>query len=223
VQINNMKTETLVIDKDSTGKSGHWQQGNKIYLNRTTNGDDRLWGTPFALPNPAANVSVDDNAALIAFGGNKIGLLWSNQSSSNYAMWFAFHQDGASDTTWSAGERALQGSSEADDHINLKSLHTDGSGRVFAATKTSNSSSASALIMLSVRSTTGVWSRHPIANVSDCPNRPLVLIDEQNSVLHTFYTAPAPPNYTCSSSGGAIYEKTSPLNSVSSPREKARR
>ena len=216
VQINNMRTETLVIEKDSTGKLwATWQQDNKIYLNRTTNGDDRLWGTPFALPSPAVNVTVDDNSAVIAFGGNKIGLMWSNQSGSNYAMWFAVHQDGASDTTWSAGERALQGPSEADDHINLKSLQADGSGRVFAATKTSNSSSASALIMLSVRSTTGVWSRHPIANVSDCPNRPLVLIDEQNNVLHTFYTAPGPPNYACSSSGGAIYKKTSPLNSVS--------
>jgi PKD repeat protein len=218
VQINNMRTETLVIAKDSTGKLwATWQQDNKIYLNRTTNGDDHLWGTPFALPNPAVDVTVDDNSAVVAFGGNKIGLMWSNQSGSNYAMWFAVHQDGASDTTWGAGERALQGSSEADDHINLKSLQTDGSGRVFAATKTSNTSSASALIMLTVRSATGVWSRYPIANVADCPNRPLVLIDEQNNVLHTFYTAPAPPNYACSSSGGAIYEKTSPLNSVSFP------
>jgi PKD repeat protein len=158
---------------------------------------------------------VDDNSAVIAFGGNKIGLMWSNQSSSNYAMWFAVHQDGASDTTWSAGERALQGPSEADDHINLKSLHTDGSGRVYAATKTSHTSSASPLIMMLVRSSTGAWSRHPIAHVSDCPNRPLVLIDEQNNVLHTFYTAPGPPNYACTSSGGAIYKKTSPLNSVS--------
>jgi PKD repeat protein len=53
--------------------------------------------------------------------------------------------------------------------------------------------------------------------VSDCPNRPLVLIDEQNNVLHTFYTAPGPPGYDCNSSGGAIYTKTSPLNSVSFP------
>ena len=216
VQINNMITETLVIDKDSTGKLwATWQQGNKIYLNRTMNGDDHVWGTPFALPNAAANVTVDDNSALIAFGGNKMGLMWSNQGSSNYAMWFAVHQDGASDTTWSAGEQALSGGGSADDHINLKSLQADGSGRVFAATKTSNTTSSSALIMLSVRSATGVWSRYPIALVSDCPNRPLVLIDEQNNVLHTFYTAPGPPSYACNSSGGAIYEKTSPLNSVS--------
>jgi len=216
VQINNMKTETLVIDKDSTGKLwATWQQNNTIYVNRTMNGDDHLWGAPFALPNAAANVTVDDNSALIAFGGNKMGLMWSNQGSSNYAMWFAVHQDGASDTTWSAGEQALSGGGTADDHINLKSLQADGSGRVFAATKTSNTTSSSALIMLLVRSANGAWSRSPIALVSDCPNRPMVVIDEQNNVLHTFYTAPGPPSYACNSSGGAIYEKTSPLNSVS--------
>jgi PKD repeat protein len=217
VQINNMKMETLVIDRDSTGKVwATWQQNNTIYLNRTLNGDDHTWGTPFALPNSAAaNLTVDDNSALIAFGGNKIGIMWSNQGGSNYAMWFAYHQDGAADGSWSAGEQALSGGGIADDHINLKSLQADGSGRVFAATKTSNSSSSQALIMLSVRSSTGSWSRSPVALVSDCPNRPLVLIDEQNNVLHTFYTAPGPPNYACNSSGGAIYEKTSPLNSVS--------
>ena len=216
VQINNMKTETLVIDKDSTGKVwATWQQNNTIYLNRTLNGDDRLWGAPFALPNAAASVTVDDNSALIAFGGNKMGIMWSNQGSSNYAMWFAVHQDGASDASWSAGEQALSGGGTADDHINLKSLQSDGSGRVFAATKTSNTTSSSALIMLSVRSAAGSWSHSPIALVSDCPNRPMVLIDEQNNILHTFYTAPGPPSYACNSSGGAIYEKTSPLNAVS--------
>jgi PKD repeat protein len=215
VQINNMRTETLVIEKDSTGKLwATWQQDNRIYLNRTINGDDRQWGTPFALPNAAGNVTVDDNSSLIAFGGNKIGLMWSNQTSSNYAMWFAVHQDGASDTSWSSGERALQGPGTADDHINLKA---DGSGRVFAATKTSHNSSASPLAMLLVRSATGAWSGYPIAQVSDCPNRPTMLIDEQNSEIHTFYTAPGPPSYDCKTSGGAIYEKASPIDSVSFP------
>src|SRR5207247_1628548 len=160
--------ETLVIDKDSSGKLwATWQQNNTIYLNRTMNGDDHLWGTPFALPNSAANVTVDDNSALIAFGGNKMGIMWSNQGSSNYAMWFAVHQDGAPDSSWSAGEQALSGGGTADDHINLKSLQSDGSGRVFAATKTSNTTSSSALIMLSVRSATGSWSHSPIALVSE--------------------------------------------------------
>jgi PKD repeat protein len=215
-QINNMKTETLVIDKDSTGKLwATWQQGNRIYLNRTLNGDDRTWGTPFAFSSADANVTVDDNSAVVAFAGSKLGIMWSNQSSTNDAMFFAIHQDGDPDTAWGPSERALQGPSSADDHMSLKSLQSDGSGRIFAGVKTSYTTSTAPLIMLLVRSSNGAWSNAPIARVSDCPNRPMVLIDEENKVLHTFYTAPAPPSYSCTSSGGAIYEKTSPLENPS--------
>ncbi len=219
MQINNYKTETLVIDKDSTGKLwATWQQDNTIYVNRTLNGDDHTWGTPFALPLAPASVTLDDNSAVIAFGGNKLGLLWSNQSSANDAMWFAVHDDGQPDTSWSAARTAIQGSNTADDHMNLKSIQTDGSGRVYAAIKTSFTSSAQPLIMLLVRDfASGDWTSYPIARVSDCPNRPLVLIDEQNRVLHAFYSAPGPTAYDCNSSGGEINEKTSPLDAISFP------
>ncbi len=219
VQINNYKTETLVIDKDSTGKLwATWQQGNQIYVNRTVGGDDHTWGTPFALPATPASVTVDDSSAVIAFGGNKIGVMWSNQTSSADAMYFAVHNDGDPDTTWQASRTAIQGPGTADDHINLKSLQSDGSGRVYAAVKTSFTSSAQPLIMLLVRDpASGDWSSYPIARVSDCPNRPIVVIDEENRVLHSFFTAPSPTGYSCNSSGGAIYEKTSPLDAISFP------
>jgi PKD repeat protein len=217
VQINNYKTETLVIDKDSTGKLwATWQQGNQIYVNRTVGGDDHTWGTPFALPVAGTSVTVDDNSALVAFGGNKIGLMWSNQTVD--AMYFAVHDDGQPDNSWQASRTVIQGPGSADDHINLKSAQADGSGRVYAAVKTSFTSSSAPLIMLLVRDpASGDWSSYPIARVSDCPNRPLVTIDEENRVLHTFFTAPAPPGYSCNSSGGAIYEKTSPLDAISFP------
>jgi PKD repeat protein len=219
VQINNYKTETLVIDRDSTGKLwATWQQDNKIYVNRTIGGDDHVWGTPFQLPVTATDVTVDDNSAVIAFHGDKVGVMWSNQSSANDAMWFAVHEDGQPDTTWSAARTAIQGSNTADDHMNLKSIQADGSGRVYAAVKTSFTSSAQPLIMLLVRDTvTGDWANYPIARVSDCPNRVLVLIDEQNRVLHAFYSAPAPTAYACNSSGGEIDEKTSSLDSIAFP------
>src|SRR5829696_2831438 len=189
VVINNYKTETLVIDKDSTGKLwATWQQSNQIYVNRTV-GDDRTWGTPFVLPADRTNVTVDDASAVLAFGGDKIGIMWSDQSSAGDGMYFAVHDDGAPDTTWGASRTAIQGPQTADDHINLKSLQADGSGRVFAAVKTSFTTSSAPLIMLLVRdASTGDWSSYPVARVSDCPNRPLVLIDEENQVLHVFAT-----------------------------------
>ena len=219
MQINNYKTETLVIDKDSTGKLwATWQQDNTIYVNRTVNGDDHTWGTPFPLPLAPASVTIDDNSAVIAFHGDKIGIMWSNQTTANDAMWFAVHNDGQPDTTWSAARTAIQGPNTGDDHINLKSIQADGSGRVYAAVKTSFTSSAQPLIMLLVRDTvTGDWANYPIARVSDCPNRPLVLIDEQNRVLHAFFSAPGPTAYDCNSSGGEINEKTSPLDAISFP------
>ena len=217
-QINNERTETLVIDKDSTGKVwATWQQDNQIYVNRTLNGDDHTWGTPFVLPVGGTSVTVDDNSAVVAFAGNKIGVMWSNETTSNDAMFFAAHQDGQPDTSWEASRTAIQGPDTADDHINLKSLQADG-GRVFAAVKTSFTSSSAPLIMLLVRDpATGNWSSYPITRVSDCPNRPMVVIDQENRVLHAFYTAPAPPNFACNSSGGAIFEKTSSLDAISFP------
>ncbi|MGH3026925.1 MAG: PKD domain-containing protein [Gaiellaceae bacterium] len=218
VLINNYKTETLVIDKDSTGKLwATWMQDNRIYVNRTL-GDDRTWGVPFVLPVAATSVTIDDNSSVIAFGGGKIGVMWSNASGPSDGMWFAVHVDGQPDTTWEASRTAIQGPETADDHINLKSLQADGSGRVYAAVKTSFDTGSAPLIMLLVRDpSTGDWSSYPIARVSDCPNRPMVMIDEESNVLHTFFTAPAPPNFACNSSGGAIYEKTSPLDSISFP------
>lgn len=117
-----------------------------------------------------------------------------------------------------AGEPdGVPGSGIRHDHLNLKSLQADGSGRVYAAVKTSFSSSAQPLIMLLVRDpASGNWSSYPIARVSDCPNRPMVLIDEENRVLRSYFTAPSPTGYSCNSSG-AIYEKTSPLDAISFP------
>ncbi len=219
VQINDYKTETLVIDRDSTGKLwATWQQENKIYVNRTIGGDDHTWGTPFQLPTTATDVTVDDNSAVLAFGGNKIGIMYSNQTTANDAMWFAVHVDGQPDSSWEAARTAIQGSNTADDHMNLKALQTDGSGRVYAAVKTSFTSSAQPLIMLLVRDpASGDWVSYTIARVSDCPNRPLILIDEQNRMLHAFFSAPAPTAYACNSSGGEINEKTSSLDTISFP------
>jgi PKD repeat protein len=216
VAINNYKTETLVIDKDSTGKLwATWQQDNEIYVNRTV-GDDRTWGTPFVLP-VAATVTVDDNSSVIAFDGNKIGVMWSNETSTNDAMWFAVHNDADPDTTWQASRTAIQGQNSADDHINLKSLQTDGAGRVYAAVKTSHTGS-SPLIMLLVRDpASGDWASYVFGRGTDCHNRPIVLIDEEARVIHMFATGPASPDYSCNSTGGAIYEKTSPLDAISFP------
>ena len=208
VAINDFSTETLVIAKDSTGKLwATWTQGSQVYVNRTT-GNDLLWGTPFVLPVSGVNVNADDISSVVSFGGNQIGVMWSNQNAS--AMYFAAHLDGQPDGTWQASRTALQGPATADDHINLKSLQSDGSGRVFAAVKTSMTTSSAPLIMLLVRDlATGNWTSSVFGRVSDDHTRPIVLLDEEHSIIHMFATAPE--------TGGTIYEKTSPTSAISFP------
>jgi PKD repeat protein len=213
VSINNYKTETLVIDKDSTGKLwATWTQGSQVMMNRTTTGDGS-WGTPFALPTSGATkLSSDDISSVVAFGGNKIGVMWSSQTAS--AMYFAVHADGQADSTWQQSRTAIAGPNWADDHINLKSLQAVG-GRVFAAVKTSlddvpnPNPNMPQILLLSRDPATGDWSNAVFGRIGDHHTRPIVMIDETNRVLHMFATAPV--------TGGTIYEKTSPLDSIAFP------
>jgi hypothetical protein len=211
VQLNNTKTETLVIDKDSTGTLwATWAQSNKVMVTRTQNGDDHSWATPFVLPVAGAStLNSDDISSLVAFGGNKIGVMWSNHTDST--MYFAYHVDGAADSSWTANP-AISSPLYADDHINLKSLQSDGSGRVFAVTKTSlndpaNPNPNDPLVLLSVFTPAAGWATYPVWRVSDGVTRPILFIDQSNSVLHIFASS--------SDSGGRILEKTSPINSIS--------
>ena len=204
VSINNFKTETLVIAKDSTGQLwATWRQGTDIMVNRTTcilTCDDTAWGTPFVL---GSAVSSDDISNVIAFGGDKLGVMWSNQKADRDT--FAIHADSAADSTWTT-ETALQGPGMADDHINLK---TDDAGRVFAAVKTSKGGSTNPLTMLLTREPSGTWSSAVFGLVRDHHTRPIIELDETNDVIHMFATAPE--------SGGIIYEKSSPVGAISFP------
>jgi hypothetical protein len=225
-QINNQKIEVLTIDKDSTGRLwATWQQGNKIYVNATvapatgTGPKDVKWGTPFLLPGPNTDVSVDDTSAVIAFGGNKIGVMWSRQvGNSTDGMYWSFHVDGAANNAWTTPVAAVSGLRTGDDHMNLKWLDSSG-GQVFAAIKTSNTQAALPLIqLLALNTTTSIWSAHTIATVSECPNRVIVLIDEFAQKIRTFATYPKPSGTTnagvCTSSGGAIYEKSASVGDI---------
>lgn len=219
-QINNYSSETLTIDKDSTGVLwATWAQGSKIFVNSTT-GNDAVWGTPFVLPaSGATGLDADDISAVAAFGGNKIGVMWSNQVAS--AMYFATHADGAAPAAWSATRTAVPGPNTADDHINLKQLQGDPSGRIFAAVKTSlddvgASSSAPQILVLARDPATGDWSSTPFGRISDCHTRPILMLDSEHQVLHVFATA---PDSGCpySGSAGTIFEKTSPMANISFP------
>lgn len=219
VQIENYSSETLTLDKDSTGVLwATWTQGSAVYANSTT-GSDAVWGTPFVLPvTGATGLDPDDISALVAFAG-QVGVMWSNQVTS--ALYFAVHVDGQPSTTWQASRTAVQGPKSADDHINLKSLQTGPDGRVFAAVKTSldeagGSTSAPQILLLARDPATGDWTSAAVGRVSDCHTRPIVVIDAEHQVLYVFATA---PDTGCPYSGtpGTIFMKSSPIDALSFP------
>lgn len=219
VLINGVSAEALTLDKDSTGVLwATWTQGIHVYVNNTTGGDT-VWGTPFVLPvDGADDLYADDISAVVSFTG-KIGVMWSNQTDS--AMYFAVHADGAPRDTWEATRTAIQGPDSADDHINLKSLQADPSGRVFAAVKTglddAGASTSAPLILLLARDPlTGDWTSAPFGRISDCHTRPIVILDSEHQMLYVFATA---PNGGCPYSGvpGTIFMKSSPMDALSFP------
>ena len=219
VAINNYSSETLTLDKDSTGVLwATWTQGAKVYVNTTTT-SDAAWGTPFVVPvTGATGLDSDDISALVAFDG-QIGVMWSNQTAS--AMYFAAHSDGMAPTSWHASRTAVQGPRSADDHINLKSLQADPAGRVFAAVKTSlddagGNTSAPQLLLLARDPVTADWTSAVVARISDCHTRPIVVLDAEHQMLYVFATA---PDSGCPFSGtpGTIFMKSSPMDAIAFP------
>ena len=197
-QINDWKTETLVIAKDGTGQLwATWTQQSQVMVNRTLL-SDAAWGVPFVLPG-GTGLSSDDISSVIAFSG-RIGIMWSDQTDDQ--MRFATHDDSAlDDTAFGSAEVAVSGSDMADDHINLKA---DASGRLYAATKTSVDTSSQPFNLLSFRSTGGEWTTRVFGTKADNHTRPIVVLNEEKRRLYYFAT--------WDQSGGVIYMKETSLD-----------
>ena len=217
--INDVSSETMTIDKDGAGRLwATWTQAQSVYVNATTGSDD-AWGTPFVLPVVGATgLDVDDISTLTTFRG-RTGVMWSSQSDS--VVYFSLRSDTAAVTSWSPSVGiTVPGANQADDHLNIKSLQSDGSGRVFAVIKTSldaqGPGTAPQIVVLGRDFTSGAWSRATFGTVDDCHTRPQLVLDSTNSLVHVYATA---PDSGCPFPGsvGSIFEKTSPMSSLSFP------
>ncbi|RAX17648.1 PKD domain-containing protein [Pseudarthrobacter sp. AG30] len=216
----------MTIDADSIG--GIWatwtQVGgnstsgftNTVYVNYSSN-NGATWGTPFVLPVASPNPAPDDISAVVAFGGGQIGVMWSDQRTDT--MWWATHADGKpANSNWKL-QPAIRGNGQADDHLNLKTLQADTSGRVFAAVKTSLNDTSSnktlpQLVLLVFKPGTGAFTQSTIATTGDCVSRPQIVLDTQNNLVRAFHTAPPTSVSGCAFSGvaGSIYEKTASMD-----------
>lgn len=217
-KINNYSSETLTLSRDSTGMLwASWAQGTKLYVNNTIGGDT-TWGKAFVpAVMGATGMSGDDISSIVAFR-NRIGIMWSSQTGN--AMYFAIHRDGTSPSAWEPSRKALDGLKYADDHINLKSLDADPSGRVFAVVKTGLDEDTTApktapqILVLARDPSTGDWTNATFGRISDCHTRPILMLDSEHQRLYVLATA---PNSGCAYSGapGTIFMKTSPMSALS--------
>jgi hypothetical protein len=199
--------EALVVAQDTAGTLWvTYTRNSAVYVSHSTS-SDFVWTAPYVLPvENAANLTLDDISSVIAYN-SQIGIMWSNQNTKEF--YFASHVDGAADTEWSVST-ALGAPYGSDDHINLKSIEGDASGRVFAAVKTGANGLNDPAIMLLVLGTDGSWTNHVVSKVSNNYTRPILLIDEENRSLYGFASAPC-----CS--GGAVYYKQTSLDAIVFP------
>jgi Big-like domain-containing protein/fibronectin type III domain protein len=217
VTVHSGSTESITLAKDSTGRL--WvtytqvapDNSSKVYVNHSSGGD-AIWGTPYAIPAASASVHYDDISTIVAYQNDKIGVMWSNQLARKFYL--AVHKDGAADDSWQtevAYGGGVGGCSTgcANDHLNVKQLSSDGSGRLFAAVKTANRNTGQAFVSLLVRNQSGSWSTYPFGAVEDLHTRPMVLLDEEHREV--FMVAVSPEV------GGTIYYKKSGIDNISFP------
>jgi hypothetical protein len=213
VPVTRGKSETLVLEKDSTSRLWvTWVENGKLMMNHSVcDGDqsgifsgggfvchDQSWRDPFPVPVPGADqLSTDDISSIIAFNGF-IGVMWSDQTFrtvlgdtelTGAKMNFAVHKDDQNPSLWLADVIFSHG----DDHVNLKTLQRDRDGNVFAVIKTEKDSKT--IVLLACRSsltgcrTKSEWAAFQVFRDEDGdPTRPILLIDAENRELYVFAT-----------------------------------
>jgi hypothetical protein len=145
--------------------------------------------TPGFTPTGAQKVKRDDISSIVSMSGS-VGVIWSDHAAS--AFHFAVHSNGAADSAWTL-ETPASAPFLADDHMVLRTLLADDSGRVYAAVKTSLNDTSSPptapLMLLLTRTAAGSWQRSTIATIADDVTRPTMALDQSARLVRVFYTA----------------------------------
>jgi hypothetical protein len=176
-RITTANVETLTIARDSHDRLwSAYESGGLIHVSSTVPG-----GTAFTDATLASSVAnSDDIAAVTAFGGDRIGVLWSDQPASRLRFAWRNDADPVGPTSWhfetayGAGVGGCTGRC-GDDHINLKVV----GATVYAAVKTNldlASNTSAPLLVLLRRDVGGAWAAFPVSPVSQAATRPVLLL-----------------------------------------------
>jgi hypothetical protein len=205
-------SESASIDQDSAGRLWvTYTRASRVWI-AYSDADGANWTAGFQPPVPDTVIKSDDLSAVVAFGGNSVGVMYSDQESGGFH--FAIHNDADPVEVWRS-EDVLKAPGMSDDHINLKQLAGDSAGRVFAAIKTSqgdldtdpdDAPLVGVLTRTGSTNGTGSWAFAAAGTVADDHTRPLIMINSTDQQLYFFATAPV--------SGGDIFYKKAPLSDI---------
>lgn len=181
---------SLTLAQDSTGKLWATYTGTsdagvlgdgKLHVIWTTSADHLTWDATGAVLETGLSVLLRETSAITAFGGNKIGVTWSNQAANEVG--FSYHTDGNAESIWSVKEVVNSGVGQASEYMSLKGLPD---GRVFLAQQ---DTLGNRHLNLFRRNALGTWdpkipvTRNPISK----PKTPIVLFDDTNSEVYVLY------------------------------------
>ena len=190
--------ETATIDIDSNNRMWLASDGGSSVNIRWSDSPYSGWSSAISL----ASIAPDDICAVTAFGGNKIGVMWSNQVANPNKFGFKYRDDSTavpSESDFSADEVPSSQSEEgisygmADDHINF-AVGSDGS--IYVAVKTAYDQNNSPMVALLVRrplpdSSGNHWEDLHNVRVRDGsdiePTRPIVLLDDDHERVYVIY------------------------------------
>jgi hypothetical protein len=217
VTVGNGPAETATIAKDSTGQlwvtydftAGGPTSDRNIMVNRSTT-SQASWGTSFSI----GTAGPQDIGAIIAFGGNSVGVMWSDERQVGGQTFFRFrsHADSAADGNWNDPEIAGSGAGGwSEDHLDL-TLPSANSGEILAAVKT-NGSQQNHVQVLRRSPATGVWTTNTVAGGSNAVitvSRPHIVVDATNARVYVFFISPE--NFGATDAN--IYYKAAPLSTL---------
>ncbi len=176
----------VALHQDSTDKLwATYAAGSNVRVIWSTSGDHRTWDTTGFILAPDVSALTTEAAAIMHFGGDKIGVVWGNQNLREYA--FRFHRDGDPETTWSPKEIIdccnSQDGGVADDHLSLRAAPD---GRLFLVAK---DSIGTGNLYLYVRDVNGVWGQKARVDSDPQiqPTRPTLALHVENDQAYAVY------------------------------------
>jgi hypothetical protein len=174
------------LHQDSTGKLwATYTAGSNVRVIWSTSADHRSWDTTGFILAPDIDATTTEAAAIMHFGGDRIGVVWGNQALREYA--FRFHRDGDPETTWSPKEVIdccnSQDGGVADDHLSLRAAPD---GRLFLIAK---DSIGAGNLYLYVRGVNGVWGQKARVDSEPMtqPTRPALALHVENNHAYAIY------------------------------------